>query len=86
MNEKRKHVRTAFSAYVKFMHASVGELKLKMRDMSDGGVFLFSTDLADLPLGEAVQIQALDIEDAPLLNAIIVRRETVGIGLRFVEE
>jgi len=86
MNEKRKHVRTAFSANVKFMHASVGELDLKMRDMSDGGVFLFSTDLADLPLGEMVQIQALDIEDAPLLNAIIVRRETDGIGLQFIEE
>lgn len=86
MDEKRKHIRTAFSANVKFMHASVGELDLKMRDMSDGGVFLFSTDLADLPLGEVVQIQALDIEDAPLLNAIIVRRETDGIGLQFVEE
>jgi len=86
MSEKRKHIRTAFSANVKFMHASVGELDLKMRDMSDGGVFLFSSDLADLPLGEVVQIQALDIEDAPLLNAIIVRRETDGIGLQFVEE
>lgn len=86
MNEKRKHIRTAFSANVKFMHASVGELDLKMRDMSDGGVFLFSTGLADLPLGEVVQIQALDIEEAPLLNAIIVRRETNGIGLQFVEE
>ena len=86
MNEKRKHIRTAFSATVKFMHASVGELDLKMRDMSDGGVFLFSTELADLPLGEVVQIQALDIEEAPLLNAIIVRRETDGIGLQFVEE
>jgi len=86
MNEKRKHIRTAFSANVKFVHTSVGELNLKMRDMSDGGVFLFSTDLVDLPLGELVQIQAQDIEGAPLLNAVIVRRETAGIGLKFVEE
>jgi len=86
MNEKRKHVRTEFSANVKLMHATVGELNLKMRDMSDGGVFLFSVDLLDLPLGEVVQIQALDIEDAPLLNAVIVRRETAGVGLQFVEE
>jgi len=86
MNEKRKHIRTAFSAEVRFIHASTGELTLTMRDISDGGVFLFSRDLADLPLGEVVQIQALDIDDAPLLNAVIVRRETAGIGLQFVEE
>lgn len=86
MNEKRKHIRTAFSADVKVMHAAVGELKLTMRDMSDGGVFLYSADLADIPLGALVQIQALDIEDAPLLNAVVVRREATGIGLQFVEE
>jgi hypothetical protein len=33
-----------------------------------------------------VQIQALDIEDAPVLKAVIVRREAEGIGLQFVEE
>jgi hypothetical protein len=86
MSEKRKHIRTAFSADVKLIHAAVGELKLTMRDMSDGGVFLFSTELAELPLGALVQIQALDVEDAPLLNAVIVRREPAGVGLQFVEE
>jgi hypothetical protein len=86
MTEKRKHIRTAFSADVKLIHGAIGELKLTMRDMSDGGVFLFSTKLADLPLGALVQIQALDIEDAPLLNAVIVRREATGVGLQFVEE
>ena len=68
------------------MHASTGELTLTMRDMSDGGVFLFSGDSIDLQPGETVQIQALDIEDAPLLKAVIVRRESAGIGLQFVEE
>ena len=86
MSEKRKHVRTAFTADVRFMHASTGELTLTMRDLSDGGVFLFSGDRIDLPPGEVVQIQALDIDDAPVLKAVIVRREAAGIGLQFVEE
>lgn len=81
MQEKRRHTRTAFSSHVRFIHASTGELDLEMRDMSDGGVFLFSTDI-DLPVGETVQIQALDIDDAPLLNAVIVRCDTVGIALQ----
>ena len=85
MEEKRRHIRTVFSANVKFIHAAVGELDLKMRDMSDSGVFLFSADRIDLPVGEVVQIQALDIEDAPLLSAVIVRRDTAGVALQFTE-
>ncbi len=86
MQEKRRHIRTAFSANVKFTHATVGDLNLKMRDMSDSGVFLFSGDRIDLPVGEVVQIQALDIENAPALNAVIVRRDTAGIALQFILE
>jgi c-di-GMP-binding flagellar brake protein YcgR len=84
--EKRKHVRTAFSARVKLIHPAVGELEVTMRDMSDGGVFLLTGDRADLPMGEREQIQALDIEEAPVLDAEIVRREATGIGLMFSED
>ena len=84
--EKRKHVRTAFSARVKLMHPAVGELEVTMRDMSDGGVFLLTGDRSDLPMGERVQIQALDIAEAPVLDAEIVRCEPTGIGLKFSED
>ena len=85
MQEKRKHIRTAFSANVRLMHASIGTLDVQMRDMSDGGVFLFTGDRVDLPVGSLVQIHALDVEDAPVLSAQIVRREIAGIGLMFSE-
>ncbi|GMQ84121.1 MAG: hypothetical protein BMS9Abin06_0881 [Gammaproteobacteria bacterium] len=85
MQEKRKHVRTAFSANVRLMHASVGMLDVEMRDLSDGGVFLFAGDRIDLPVGEKVEIQALDVEDAPVLFAQIVRQEPAGIALMFIE-
>jgi hypothetical protein len=86
MQEKRRHVRTEFSANIRLVHASVGTLDVKMRDMSDGGVFLLTGDRVDLPVGEWVEIQALDVEDAPVLSAQIVRRETEGIGLMFNED
>lgn len=85
MQEKRKHVRTAFTANVRLMHASVGTLEVEMRDLSDGGVFLFTGDRVDLPVGEKVEIQALDVEDAPVLSAQIVRKEMAGIGLMFIQ-
>jgi len=49
-------------------------------------VFLFTGDRVDLPVGERVEIQALDIEDAPLLSAQIVRRDSEGIALTFIED
>lgn len=86
MQEKRKHIRTAFSANVRLMHSNIGTLDVEMRDMSDGGVFLFTGDRVDLPVGERVEIQALDVEDAPLLSAQIVRRDSEGIALMFIED
>jgi hypothetical protein len=68
------------------MHPVVGEYDVEMRDMSDGGVFLLTTNRDDFPIGEVVQIQALDIEDAPVLSARVVRHEPTGIGLMFTEE
>jgi len=56
-----------------------------MRDLSDGGVFLCTGDRVDLPVGEKVEIQALDVEDAPVLFAQVVRQEPAGIALMFIE-
>lgn len=67
------------------MHPAVGELRVNMRDMSDGGVFLYTGDRTDLAVGDTVRIQALDIEDAPILAARIVRREADGVGLMFID-
>ncbi len=86
MQEKRKYIRTAFGANVRLMHANIGTLDVEMRDMSDGGVFLFTGDRVDLPVGERVKIQALDMEDAPLLEVQIVRRDSEGIALMFIED
>lgn len=86
MRERRKHLRTEFPAHVKLMHPVVGEHDVVLRDMSDGGVFLLTDSHAGFPIGEVLQIQATDIEDAPILTARVVRHEPTGIGLMFVEE
>jgi len=86
MAEKRKHVRTEFSGRVKVMHARLGSVEVELRDLSNGGAFLFTGDQFGLAVGERVRIQALDIEDAPVLNAQIVRVEEKGIALMFEED
>ena len=86
MVEKRKHVRTEFSGRVKVMHAQMGSVEVVLRDISNGGAFLYTTDQFGLQVGEVVRVQALDLEDAPVLNARIVRVETRGIALMFDQE
>lgn len=83
MVEKRQHLRTEFNGRVTVRHPQFGSLEVSMRDISNGGVFLFTGDQVDLPLGTELTIQALDIEDAPVLTAEIVRKEPAGIALMF---
>lgn len=85
MQEKRKYIRTAFSGHVRLSHASFDkDVDLVMRDLSDGGLFVLCGGELDLPIGERVQIQSLDIDDAPVLEAQIVRREEAGFALIFI--
>jgi hypothetical protein len=86
MVEKRKHVRTEFSGRVKVIHPLIGAVEVELRDISNGGVFLFTGDQFGLPVGEVVRLQAQDLEDAPVLSARIVRIEEKGIALMFDED
>lgn len=84
MNEKRQHSRTTFLADVKLIHPSVGERRVQMRDLSDGGVFVYGGNQTGIIVGDQVQIQALDVADAPLLSAQVVRVEALGVALKFL--
>ena len=89
MNSKdqRRHVRTAFACRIKIIHESVGELLVKTRDISDGGVFVVLEPDQIPPVGTLLtgQVQGL-MDDAPVLQLEVVRVEPTGVGLRFVQE
>lgn len=85
MQERRKHVRTEFSGHVKVMHPAIPATKMEMRDLSDGGIFVFVPGDITLEVGDTVKVQSVDIDDAPLLSAQIVRRDEDGIALMFVD-
>ncbi len=85
MQEKRQHLRTAFGAEVTLTHPALGERRVAMRDMSDGGIFILIGDQSGLEMGDVVQVQAVDLEDAPLLSARVVRIESSGVGLMFID-
>jgi hypothetical protein len=84
MQERRIFIRTAFPGAVKLTHPAVGELSLEMRDVSEGGLYLLTDSCLDLAAGETVVLQSLDMEDAPVVQAVVVRCEAAGIALCFV--
>ena len=85
--DKRRHVRTTFACRIKIAHESVGELLVKTRDISDGGVFVVLEPEQIPPIGTRLtgQVQGL-MDDAPILQLEVVRVEPSGVGLRFVQE
>ena len=85
--DKRRHVRTTFACRIKIAHESVGELLVKTRDISDGGVFVVLEPEQIPPIGTRLtgQVQGL-MDDAPILQLEVVRVEPSGVGLRFVPE
>ena len=85
--DKRRHVRTSFACRIKITHDSVGELLVKTRDISDGGVFVVLEPEQIPPIGTRLtgQVQGL-MDDAPTLQLEVVRVEPGGVGLRFLQE
>ncbi len=84
MNEKRSDTRTAFRAGVRMTHPSAGEHILKTRDMSHTGAFLILKEAIDLKPADKITIQSVDIDDAPVLEAEIVRIEADGFAIRYL--
>jgi hypothetical protein len=84
-SNKRKHRRTPLACQIKIAHATLGEMMVNTRDISDGGVFVALDPSQVPPVGSLVtgQVQGM-MEDAPILEMEVVRVESGGVGLKFV--
>ena len=85
MEERRNHPRLAFATQVWVEHEWIGRGQFATTDISDSGSFL---EMADHPFkgGEKIILQVCDVEDAPLLAAIVVRITDQGVGIAFADE
>lgn len=82
----RQHERTKLKARLKLIHHTMGEATVFTADLSDGGLFILRGD-GELPdVGEIIQLQVQDVPvEAPVLRAKIVRKNTDGVGVMFVD-
>lgn len=59
---------------------------LQMYDFSETGMFIRCSNVNLPRVGELLQVQTLEIEDAPMLNVKVMRTETgQGFAVEFVQ-
>lgn len=85
--EQRRHVRLPHRANVKLIAKPPAKTaKLQTRDFSDSGLYLKCEMDILLEVGSLVEVQVLDIEDALVQRARVVRVEPgKGIAVEFLE-
>lgn len=61
-------------------------MTLEMRDFSDSGLYVFCADTDAIAINDRIKVQTLEFDDAPVLDAIVVRLEdNIGFAVRFVQ-
>ena len=84
-SDQRRHPRTPLKCRIKISHASIGDIVVDTRNISNGGVFIVTEDIEMPPVGTVVagQVQGMAAQ-AAVLDMEIVRVEPDGIGLKFL--
>jgi len=86
MSDKRGQIRTAFRAQIRVEHPKMGEFQVVTRDMSHSGLFLLWSEPFEINAGDEISVQSLDIEDAPIIFAKVVRLEKNGFAVMYLDE
>ena len=81
----RRDQRLKHLAKVRVFMAPNIEKILDMRDLSDSGLFLLCADTSNIHLGDDVQVQTLDFDEAPIVPSKVRRIEQhVGFAIEFM--
>lgn len=88
--ENRKHLRIGCKVEIQLTLSDNRQFDVNTLNISDGGLFLILDDIEMPEVGTVVSVkvkQALgDGEEAPTNQAIVVRHEPSGIGLKFIDQ
>ena len=81
----RRYERIEHKAKVRVIISPGNERVLEMSDFSDGGLFVDCPTQGFIILGDEVDVQTLEMEDAPILKSKVVRFvKSKGFALEFI--
>lgn len=80
---KRRHVRLKHSAKIRVLTPPGETVTVTMRDFSESGLYLECGDKNIVKIGDFVEVNTLEFEDAPVQKAKVVR---INVGQGFAIE
>ena len=80
---KRRHDRVKHRANIRVLTQPEQVYVLEMRDFSDSGLYVFCDDTDIVKERGSVEIQTLEVEDAPVLPSKVVRIDKSGFAVEF---
>ena len=84
-SERRNHERIKHRANIQVM-TSQDVHTLEMRDFSESGLYLFCVDTSIVAINDQIRVQTLEMADAPVLDAVVVRLENnIGFAVHFTQ-
>jgi len=88
-SENRKHLRIGLVVDIELTLPEKGQVIVRTKNISDGGLFLILDDIVLPPIGTEVQVrlqnQLGDGDEPPINRAMVVRSGPDGVGLEFLE-
>jgi len=79
----RRHDRIKHRAKIRVLAHPEQVYELEMRDFSESGLYVETDDTSIVEMGGNVEVQTLEIEDAPIIPSIIVRIDKHGFAVEF---
>lgn len=79
----RRHDRVKHRANIRVLTLPEQVYMLEMRDFSDSGLYVFCDETHIVKVGDSVEVQTLEIEDAPILPSKIIRIDKSGFAVEF---
>ncbi|PCJ32057.1 MAG: pilus assembly protein PilZ [Gammaproteobacteria bacterium] len=83
--EQRQHERIKHHAKIRVLTDPEKVYTLDTRDFSETGLFISTNDTDVVSIGDVVEVQILEIDDAPILSSTVVRIESGnGFAVHFI--
>jgi protein involved in polysaccharide export with SLBB domain len=81
----RQSLRIPHRVDVKLMSSSLGHAVCEMKNFSETGMYLKSNDETEIALGDKVEVQTLEFDGAPVVEAEVVRIDSEGFAVEFMD-
>mgnify|MGYP000052283723 CR=1 FL=1 len=79
----RRHERIKHRAKIRVLAHPEKVYVLDMQDFSESGLYVLTEDNTIVKLGDSVEVQTLELEDAPILPSKVMRVDKRGFAVEF---